>query len=101
MDAKLRLLEISSFLEKYHYLWEIEILERYPHPFPEWLNAYIDELNQLNDQQLLALENNLECPRSLDKTAKLCEEIKQLCEIPQKMTPQEFLSSRGKKQKAP
>ncbi len=84
MDFVQRLQSVRNFLKKYHYLWEMEIIERYPNKLNDKVLEWAKELESLNTDELLLFENNLELKNVSTEFAEFIEEIKRLTSFEKK-----------------
>ncbi|MBL7663886.1 MAG: methyltransferase [Bacteriovoracaceae bacterium] len=84
--------QIRDFLNIYHFLWKNEILNHYPNRFPDFFEAWVDELMDFSDEELAQLEGHYQVPtRASDELKKYYATICELMPIPIfEFTPQKL-----------
>lgn len=102
MNLEKRFVAIQSFLHQHCYLHELEALERSPinkSPYQAWMT----EINKLNESDVIALENNLESDLVQDQDYRtFLKEVKKLQTLSQQKNvleeiPKKLLSKISKK----
>ncbi len=85
MDIKQRFIHIRDFLKKYHYLWEMEIIERYPTLPQEEYTQWAQDLAHYSFDSFTELENKLNFLQAEASFQSFLKELKDLIQLPNKV----------------
>lgn len=78
--------KIKLFLDKHHYIYDLEVLKRYPNPIDPYYLKLSQNLNGLSNKELASFESDMsESSNYNDELNSLLTQVKELIDIPKEV----------------